>query len=83
METEKCPYCGYPPVMETYRIRPGITLSEIYCPMYYCELKTMVKAKSPSRAIELWNQMVEDEKAKMKPTTLFDVPKYKPSNESE
>ena len=61
----KCPYCNDIP---TITVEKGTTTDRvtIMCANYHCNMLFSVHAMCSENAVTLWNELVEQEKAKQK-----------------
>lgn len=65
MKVLNCPHCGYPPIMQTFRVRMKKTYN-ISCPIYVCNMPYC--AIGPTRAVTImaWNRVVKAESERIK-----------------
>lgn len=65
MKVLNCPHCGYPPIIQTFRVRMKTTY-DISCPIYACNMPYCAVGSTRIGTIMAWNRAVEKELERIK-----------------
>lgn len=65
MKVLNCPYCGYPPIMQTFRVGTKKTY-DISCPIYVCNMPRCAVGVTKVGTIMEWNRVVKAELERIK-----------------